>query len=227
MFNMISVVVPTYNEAENLPELLERLDRALAGRDYEVVVVDDGSPDGTAEVAKRLSGRYPVRVLVREGRRGLSSAVVEGARAAAGSVVVVMDADLQHPPELVPKLAEVAERGCLAVASRYVKGGRVEGWPWHRRFVSHGAVLLARILLPEARDVKDAVSGFFAVHHDCIASVSPTGLYKILLDVLVQCRPKCVVEIPYVFGLRTRGHSKLGISHIADYLRQILELRRR
>jgi dolichol-phosphate mannosyltransferase len=96
---MISVVVPTYNEAENLPELLERLDRALAGRSYEVVVVDDGSPDGTAEVARRLAGRYPVRVLVREGRRGLSSAVVEGARAAGGDVVVVMDADFQHPPD--------------------------------------------------------------------------------------------------------------------------------
>ena len=95
---MISVVVPTYNEAEKLPELLERLDRALAGRSYEVVVVDDGSPDGTAEVAKRLTERYPVRVLAREGRRGLSSAVVEGARAAGGDVVV-MDADFQHPPD--------------------------------------------------------------------------------------------------------------------------------
>jgi Glycosyltransferases involved in cell wall biogenesis len=223
---MISVVVPTYNEAENLPELLERLDRALAGRSYEVVVVDDGSPDGTAEVARRLAGRYPVRVLVREGRRGLSSAVVEGARAAGGDVVVVMDADLQHPPELVPKLAEAAGRGCLAVASRYVKGGGVEGWPWHRRLVSHGAVLLARILLPEARAVRDAVSGFFAYRRECVANVKPTGLYKILLDVLVQCKPRCVVEVPYLFGLRTRGRSKLGTRHIADYLKQVLALAR-
>jgi len=223
---MISVVVPTYNEAENLPELLERLDRALAGRSYEVVVVDDGSPDGTAEVARRLAGRYPVRVLVREERRGLSSAVVEGARLARGDVVVVMDADLQHPPELVPKLAETAERGCLAIASRYVKGGKVKGWPWHRRFVSRGATLLARILLPEARPVKDAVSGFFAYRSDCIANVKPTGLYKILLDILVQCKPQCVVEIPYLFGLRTRGRSKLGTRHIADYLRQIFALAR-
>ena len=226
MFNMISVVVPTYNEAENIPELLERLDRALAGRSYEVVVVDDGSPDGTAEVARRLSGRYPVRILVREGRRGLSSAVVEGARLAAGEVIVVMDADLQHPPELVPKLAEAAERGCLAVASRYIKGGAVKGWPWHRRLVSRGAVLLARILLPEARGVKDAVSGFFAYRRDCIANIKPTGLYKILLDVLVQCKPKCVVEIPYVFGLRARGYSKLDTRHIADYFKQILILRK-
>jgi len=228
---MISVVVPTYNEAENLPELLERLDRALAGREYEVVVVDDGSPDGTAEVAKTLGGRYPVRVLVREvlvreGRRGLSSAVVEGAQLARGDVVVVMDADLQHPPELVPKLVEAAERGCLAVASRYVKGGGVEGWPWHRRIVSRGAVLLARILLPEARPVKDAVSGFFAYRRECVANVKPTGLYKILLDVLVQCKPRCVVEMPYLFGLRTRGRSKLGARHIADFLKQVLALAR-
>jgi len=221
---MISVVVPTYNEAENLPELLERLDRALAGRSYEVVVVDDGSPDGTAEVARRLAGRYPVKVVVREGRRGLSSAVVDGARAAAGDVVVVMDADLQHPPELVPKLAEVAERGCLAVASRYVKGGGVEGWPWHRRFVSRGAVLLARILLPEARAVRDAVSGFFAYRRECVANVKPTGLYKILLDVLVQCRPQCVEEMPYLFRPRRAGRSKLGAAHVVDYLAQLMRL---
>jgi dolichol-phosphate mannosyltransferase len=92
--------------------------------------------------------------------------------------------------------------------------------------VSRGAVLLARILLPEARGVKDAVSGFFAYRRDCIANIKPTGLYKILLDVLVQCRPNCVVEIPYVFGLRTRGYSKLDTHHIADYFKQILLLRK-
>jgi len=120
----------------------------------------------------------------------------------------------------------VAERGCLAVASRYVKGGGVEGWPWHRRFVSRGAVLLARILLPEARAVNDAVSGFFAYRRECVANVKPAGLYKILLDILVQCKPQCVEEIPYLFGLRSRGYSKLGTRHIADYFRQILALRK-
>jgi Glycosyltransferases involved in cell wall biogenesis len=223
---MISIVVPTYNEAENLPELLERLDKSLAGVAYEVIVVDDGSPDGTAEVARQLSTRYPVRVLVREGRRGLSSAVVEGAKLARGDVVVVMDADLQHPPELVPRLVEAVEEGCLAIASRYVKGGGVKGWPLARRVVSRGAILLAKILLPEARRVKDPVSGYFAYRRDCIAEVKPTGLYKILLDVLIQCAPKCVVEVPYVFGLRSRGRSKLGIRHMADYLRQVLTLAR-
>ncbi|WP_193322850.1 glycosyltransferase [Pyrobaculum calidifontis] len=221
---LVTVVVPTYNEAENLPELVERLHRAFGGVGYEVVVVDDNSPDGTANTARRLGERYPVRVVVRERRAGLSSAVVEGARAAEGNVVVVMDADLQHPPELAPQLAKIAERGCLAVASRYVKGGRVEGWSLSRRVVSRGAVLLARLVVPEARGVKDPVSGFFAYKRDCLRAVTPTGLYKILLDVLVQCRPPCVVEVPYVFGLRTRGRSKLGAKHILDFVRQILAL---
>ncbi|MCU7788361.1 glycosyltransferase [Pyrobaculum sp. 3827-6] len=221
----VSVILPTYNEAENLPELVERLDRALGGG-YEVVVVDDNSPDGTAEVARRLAERFPVRVVVREGRRGLSSAVVEGARAASGEVVVVMDADLQHPPELVPRLVEAAKRGCLAVASRYVQGGRVAGWPLARRVTSRGAVLLARLLLREARGVRDPVSGFFAYRRDCVAGVKPTGLYKILLDVLVQCKPGCVEEIPFVFGQRTRGRSKLGRRHIVDFVRQVLVLSR-
>ncbi|MEZ0318700.1 MAG: glycosyltransferase family 2 protein [Pyrobaculum sp.] len=221
---MISVVVPTFNEAENLPELVERLDKAFGGRGYEVVVVDDDSPDGTAAVAERLAARFPVRVLVRRGRRGLSSAVVEGAKAARGSVVVVMDADLQHPPELAPTLAAIAEGGCLAVASRYVKGGRVEGWPLTRRLVSRGAVALARLLLPEARGARDPVSGYFAYRRDCVAEVRPTGLYKILLDVLVQCKPQCVKEVPFIFGKRTRGRSKLGAKHVADYLRQVLAL---
>ncbi|MFN3803935.1 MAG: polyprenol monophosphomannose synthase, partial [Pyrobaculum sp.] len=158
---MATVVVPTYNEAENLPELVERLHRALGGG-YEVVVVDDNSPDGTGEVARRLGERYPVRVVARERRLGLSTAVVEGARAAGGEVVVVMDADLQHPPELVPELIRHAKNGCLAIASRYVRGGGIRRWPFVRRVISRGAVMLARLLLPEARPIRDPVSGFFA-----------------------------------------------------------------
>ncbi len=219
---MLTVIIPTYNEAENLPELVDRLCRVL--NNVEILIVDDDSPDGTAAVAAKLAERYPVRVIVRKNRRGLSTAVVEGARAAAGDIVVVMDADLQHPPEVVPSLVEAAEGGCLAVGSRYVKGGRVVQWPLARRLSSRGAVLLARLLLPEARRVRDPVSGFFAFRRDCLASLKPTGLYKILLDVLVQCKPSCVVEVPFVFGQRTRGRSKLGWRQMLDYLRQVLRL---
>ncbi|MFN7105527.1 MAG: glycosyltransferase [Pyrobaculum sp.] len=219
---VVSIVVPTYNEAENLPELLERLHGALGGG-YEVVVVDDSSPDGTGDVARRLGERYPVRVITRE-RRGLSTAIVDGARAARGELVVVMDADLQHPPELVPELVRHAKNGCLAVASRYVRGGGVRHWPVFRRAESRVAVMLARLLLPEARGVGDPVSGFFAYRRECVAAIRPTGMYKILLDVLTQCRPRCVVEVPYTFMKRPRGRSKLGMRHVVDYVRQLMRL---
>ncbi len=221
----ISVVIPTYNEADNIGPLVEALDRAFRGMPYEVVVVDDSSPDGTAEVVASLSERYPVRVLVRPRRLGLSSAVVEGARAARGDVVVVMDADFQHPPELAPALAQAVLSGAdLAVGTRYKRGGGVEGWSTARLLMSRGAALLAKLLLPEARPLSDPESGFFAAARRCLASVEPTGLYKILLDVAVQCRPAKIVEIPYVFRPRRAGRSKLGARHIVDYLAQLLRL---
>ncbi|MEM0369977.1 MAG: glycosyltransferase family 2 protein [Pyrobaculum sp.] len=223
---MYSIIVPTFNEAENIVELVGRIDRVLAGRRYEVIIVDDNSVDGTAEVAEELARWYPVRVVKRPRRLGLSSAVVEGARFAQFDIVAVMDADLQHPPELLPRLFEVAERGCLAVASRYVRGGGVVKWPVARRLISKGAVLLARLLVPEARGVRDPVSGYFAYRRECISTISPTGRYKILLDVLAQCKPRCVVEVPYIFGERFRGRSKLGAGHMLDYIRQVATLAR-
>ncbi|MBP1449652.1 MAG: glycosyltransferase [Thermoproteus sp.] len=221
-------MVPTYNESENLPVLVEKLASAFAGRPYEVVVVDDSSPDGTAEVAERLAERYPVRVVLRRVRHmRLSGAVAEGARRAAGDVVVVMDADLQHPPEVAPQLAEAVLKGAdLAVATRYAGGGGAAGWPLARRIISRGAVLLARALVPEARRISDPMSGFFAVRRNCLAALRPTGYYKILLDVLAQCRPQRVVEVPYVFRPRRAGESKLGVGVIADYLLQLMRISR-
>ncbi|MEM0479669.1 MAG: glycosyltransferase [Pyrobaculum sp.] len=223
---MYSVIIPTLNEAENIAELVQRIDRVLAGRRYEIIIVDDNSVDGTAEVAEELAKHYPVRVVKRPSRLGLSSAVVEGARFAQFDTVAVMDADLQHPPELLPKLFKIAEKGCLAVASRYVKGGGVVNWSATRRLISKGATLLARLLLPEARCVKDPISGYFAYRRECISTISPTGRYKILLDVLTQCKPRCAVEVPYIFNKRLRGKSKLGASHILDYVRQVMTLAR-
>jgi len=221
----ISVVVPTYNEADNIKPLVEAVAKAFAGTPYELVIVDDGSPDGTAEVAAELSKEYPVKVVVRPRRLGLSSAVVDGARAAAGDVVVVMDADFQHPPELAPALAQAVLSGAdLAVGTRYGRGGRIEGWSPVRLLMSRGAAALARLLLPEARRLSDPESGFFAARRECLASVRPTGLYKILLDVAVQCSPSKIAEVPYVFRPRRAGRSKLGAAHVVDYLAQLMRL---
>lgn len=222
---MISIVVPTYNERENIGELVRRLSDSMRGLEYEVVIVDDNSPDGTWKAAMELSSRYPVRVVRRVGERGLASAVVRGFREARGDVIVVMDADLQHPPEDVPRLIAALEEADVAVASRYASGGGVEGWSLARRVISWGATLLARLLLPRAKCVKDPVSGFFAVRRSAIEGVelSPVG-YKILLEVLVKGRYRRVAEVPYVFRCRQRGESKLSSREVFKYVKHLLKL---
>lgn len=219
----VSVVVPTYNERETLSELVGRLHQAL-GSGYEVVVVDDSSPDGTADLARELGRQHPVRVLQRPGKLGLGSAVLEGARAASGRWVVVMDADLSHPPEVVPQLVDALRSGAeLAVGSRYVPGGGVRDWPWPRRLMSRVAVALARLWLRER--VSDPVSGFFAARRELLLDPSLEGIgYKILLEVLVRNRGRSVVEVPYVFTDRRGGRSKLGAGEVWNYLRLLWRL---
>ncbi len=221
----VSVVLPTYNEREALPELVGRLARALRGG-YEVVVVDDASPDGTAEVARELARTHPVRVVWRPAKLGLASAVVDGARAARGAVVVVMDADLSHPPEVVPALVEAVERGAdVAVGSRYLPGGGVDRWPLHRRWMSRVAVWLAGACLGPR--ISDPVSGFFALRRDWLVGARLEGVgYKVLLALLAENRRARVVEIPYTFTDRRAGRSKLGGREVWNYLRLLWRLRR-
>ncbi len=220
----LTVVVPTFNERENLPALADTLFPALgmAGIRGELLVVDDDSPDGTAEAALALAGRLPVRVLVRRGRTGLSSAVLEGVRAAAAPVVCVMDADLSHPPEAVPLLYfEVVTGADIAVGSRLVGGGGVEGWPLGRRLISKGATLLARPLTP----VSDPMSGFFCFRRSLLvgARLEPEG-YKILLEILARCDIARAVEVPYTFRDRRAGKSKLSGRVMRQYLSHLLRL---
>jgi dolichol-phosphate mannosyltransferase len=244
----LSVVVPTFNERENLPRLAEALFRALdgAGVRGELVVVDDDSPDGTAEAALEIAGRdpappqagearpgeedrrssggtlHPVHVLVRRGRKGLSSAVLEGVAAARAPVVCVMDADLSHPPEAVPLLYyEVLSGADIAVGSRLVEGGGVEDWPLGRRLISKGATLLARPLTP----VHDPMSGFFCFRRSLVrgARLEPEG-YKILLEILARCDIARAVEVPYIFRDRRAGRSKLSGRVMRQYLRHLLRL---
>jgi dolichol-phosphate mannosyltransferase len=220
----LSVVVPTFNERESLPRLAEELFRALdgAGIRGELVVVDDDSPDGTAEAALGIAGRHPVKVLVRKGRSGLSSAVLEGVAASSAPVVCVMDADLSHPPEAVPLLYfEVASGADIAVGSRLVEGGGVEDWPLGRRLISRGATLLARPLTP----VHDPMSGFFCFRRTIIsgARLEPGG-YKILLEILARCDIVRAVEVPYMFRDRRFGKSKLSGRVMGQYLGHLLRL---
>ena len=221
---MLSVVVPTYNEAGSLPKLAERLHAALAGRDWEFVVVDDGSPDGTADVALSLAPRIPVRVVRRAGKAGLASAVVAGFDAAHGDMLLVMDADLSHPPEVVPALVDAIEHGAdLAVGSRYVQGGGVMDWPLQRRAVSRVACLIGNLLVP----VRDATSGFFALRRTVIDGVrlNPIG-FKIGFEVIARGRYTKVVEVPYTFRDRELGASKFGRREIAQYVVQLGQVAR-
>jgi dolichol-phosphate mannosyltransferase len=223
----ISVIVPTYNEAESLPELARRLFVALqaAGLEGELVVVDDSSPDGTSDVAEGLAQQYLVQVLHRPPKSGLASAVWEGMAAARGDILVVMDADLSHPPELVPQLVRAVAGGDtdLAVASRYIRGGGVQNWPWQRRFASWVANLLARPLVP----MRDATSGFFALRRGVIegAALDPIG-FKIGLEVMARGHYQHFVEVPYTFEDRRYGKSKFGVREVRHYLRQLGRLLR-
>jgi dolichol-phosphate mannosyltransferase len=229
----ISILVPTLNEAANLPELLRRTDAALAGRAYEVIVIDDQSPDDTPAVVTQLAERYPVRLHVRPAAYGgLSGAVLEGMRLARGRVFVVMDADLQHPPEKVPELVAAVEGGSngapaaadFALGSRYVAGGSTaEKWGPLRRFNSRVATLLAR---PFAGDTRDPMSGFFALRRETYERarrLTPLG-YKIGLELMCKCRVAGVREVPIHFDSRAHGRSKLTLAQQFRYLEHLSRL---
>lgn len=229
MSKAISLIIPTYNEHDNIRPLIQRIDHALSNYDYEIVFVDDSSRDGTAELITALSPKYPVNVVVRIGKKGLASAVVDGVKQARGETIGVMDADLQHPPEVIPALLkEINDGADIAIASRYIKGGACQGWGLARRIISKGAISLAHLLLPSTRRITDPVSGFFAFNRQVIAKADlrPIG-YKILLEVLVQGEYHRIAEVPYTFGARGEGKSKLSARQQIDYLKHIYSLMRR
>jgi dolichol-phosphate mannosyltransferase len=230
----LSLVIPTYNESKNIGELVARLTEILEGPlagAYELIIVDDDSKDRTWEVALELARRYPkLRVVRRQGERGLSTAVIRGWQVARGSVLAVIDADLQHPPEITAKLFEEMVRGAdLAVASRNVDGGGVSDWALHRRALSRGAQLLGLIILPGVVGrISDPMSGYFMFRRSSIAGVAlnPLG-YKILIEVLGRGGTNIgrVAEVGYVFRERTAGESKVTTQIYVEYLRHLLRLR--
>jgi dolichol-phosphate mannosyltransferase len=227
---MISIVIPTLNEAGVISETLRRAAAALGttSEDFEIVVVDDCSMDGTAGLAECLAKELPVRVLMRPGRLGLATAVLDGWALASGDVLGVMDADLQHPPEtLGPLVQAIRQQGAdLAIGSRYVPGGGTSDWTWARRLVSRTATHMAATVLPlMLATVGDPMSGIFLVRASALKDVdlNPLG-YKILLEVLAKAHYRKVVEVPYVFEERERGHSKLGKRQYWEFLLHLARL---
>ena len=230
---MISVVLPTYNEARSIQEVLRRASEALrkAGEDHELIVVDDSSPDRTADLAESLANEIPVRVLRRPGRQGLATAVVDGWSIARGDVLGVMDADLQHPPEVLTRLARAVQdpNVDVAMATRSGPGGGAAAdWRRMRRLTSWMARHLAACVLPRTlADVSDPMSGMFLVRAQALQGVrlAPTG-YKILLEVLGKTHYRELVEVPFVFQARTLGSSKLGMRESLQYLAHLARLAR-
>lgn len=228
MVPQLSVIVPTYREAENLPILVPRIHQAAAaaGIDLEVIVVDDNSRDGTDDVCDRLRQTHPVRLIVRTDERGLSSAVITGIRAARGKIVVVMDADLSHPPEKIPELVAPLRDPDVdfVIGSRYASGASTaDDWGAFRRLNSNVATWLARPFT----SVKDPMAGFFAVRRSLVDAaieiLDPIG-YKIGLELIVKCDCRNIVEVPIVFADRLKGESKLTFREQINYLRHLKRL---
>lgn len=223
----LSIIVPTYNEKDNIPVLVKELDAALHDIDFELIIVDDDSPDRTWEVAENLASTHPfVRVIRRRNERDLSTAVLTGFERSTGEVLAVMDADLQHPPEKVSAMFKRIRNGAdVVVGSRYVEGGEIEEWSVIRKLYSKGATLLAHIFVPKSRVTKDPLSGFFMIKKTVVDDVelTPTG-YKILLEILAKGKINRVEEEPIIFRKRERGKSSLGVGVFVKYIRHLLHL---
>lgn len=228
---MISLVIPTYNERENIDLAVKRAYGVLreTAQPFEIIVVDDDSPDRTWEAAESLCRVYPeLRVVRRRNERGLARAVVRGWREACGEILAVMDGDLQHPPEALGRLIEAIEDDGvdIAVASRHVKGGGVSRWNILRRGVSWSATLMATWMLPGTiRTIRDPMSGYFALRRSVIEGchLEPEG-YKILLEVLGRGQYQHVAEVPYIFIERQMGGSKLGPRQYMEFIVHLLRL---
>jgi len=227
MMPLLSIIVPTYNERENIPILVERVKNALSGIEFELVIVDDESPDETWKIAEELGKEYPfLKVIRRKNERDLATAVIEGFRKSKGDILTVMDADLQHPPEKIKEMFKKIQDGAeIVVGSRYVAGGEIENWSFKRKFYSKGARAIAYLLLPKSREVKDPLSGFFMLKRDVIKNVElhPIG-YKILLEILIKGKYQNVEEVPILFKDRERGSSSLVFKEYGKYSRHLLRL---
>jgi dolichol-phosphate mannosyltransferase len=224
-----ALVIPTLREAGNIRLLLARVRAALdrCGVAYEVIVVDDDSRDGIERIVSEIAARDPrVRLVVRRGEHGLAGAVLRGWAATDAPLLGVMDADLQHPPELLPRLWAALGAGAdLVVGSRYACGGSLQGWKPARHLISRLAVWMTRPVQRCGLRARDPMSGFFLVRRSCVEGIAfqPSG-FKILLEILARAEIRSAVEIPFDFGRRHAGRSKAGLRVALDYLLLLVRL---
>ena len=231
--NRISVIIPTFNESENICNILESIKACLPKIDIEAIVVDDNSPDGTGKIVeeyiksmKNVAG-YSISVIHRKAKEGLSSAILDGLKNSKGDTVIVMDSDMSHPPQIIPKMLEtIKQTQCdIVVASRYIKGGAIQGWPFKRKLMSTIATKIAKKGLGISTD--DPMSGFFAFRRKITEGVKFDAIgYKMLLELLVKTKGVKVEEIPYTFTDRKFGSSKLDTAIIWDYCKSVWKLYR-
>lgn len=221
--NSFALVVPTLNEAGNIDRVLSELTAALSETpyEYEIVVVDDGSTDGTVEQVRGWAILDPrIRLISRVGERGLAGAVLCGWSQSRANLLGVIDADLQHPPELLPELLKASEQADIAIASRYSRNNGTKGWNPLRAAVSRLSTFAAAPLISKKNlQVTDPMSGFFIIHRRCIEGLTfQTTGFKLLLEILVRGRIRKAQEVPYQFGLRQAGRSKASASVAFHYL---------
>ncbi|MCL6592709.1 MAG: glycosyltransferase family 2 protein [Alicyclobacillus sp.] len=224
----LSIVIPTFNERENIQAITQRIHKALRDVDkiYEIWFIDDSSDDTPQVLADLDRSDLRVNYVHREGERGLATAVVEGFRRSRGRYIVVMDADMQHPPELLPIILRHLDEGIdVVIPSRFIPGGSDGGLNWFRKWVSWTARTIGRFLIRRLRGITDCTGGYFGMRREVIDGVSfdPIG-WKILMEVLVKGRYRTVQEIPYVFRPRGAGKSKMSLREQWNYLRHVWRL---
>jgi dolichol-phosphate mannosyltransferase len=228
----ISIILPTYNESKNIWGILEHIQKSIPkGLKAETIVVDDNSPDHTAKIAEdyfhsiKERTSNTINVIKRRAKNGLSSAILNGIQQASGNTIVVMDSDFSHPPHIIPKMIETLKQTkCdIVIASRYVKGGSIQGWPLKRKLMSRIATVIAKKGL--GIESHDPMSGFFAFKKNVIEGLKFDAIgYKMLLEILVKAKGVKIQEVPYTFTDRKEGASKLGTSTVFDYCKSVWKL---
>ena len=229
----VSIILPTYNESQNILEMLRSIRESIPRTvSAQAIVVDDNSPDGTGRIVeehkrgmKHVAG-YTIDVIHRRAKTSLGSAILQGIGHARGDTIVVMDSDMSHPPHVIPKLLEALRHRCdIAVASRYIRGGRIDGWPAKRKIMSRMGTVIARSVL--GITARDPMSGFFAFRRNLVEGISLDGIgFKILMEMLVKLRGARIIEVPYTFRDRRLGSSKLSGRVLSDYCRSVWRLYR-